>query len=80
MTIDLSQFRFILGAPSGICVSQTPARFHIGQPCEECGKPIAGDDKEVWFCSYFWLGKRKKGCATWHKGCLKENVSKEMDK
>mgnify|MGYP001584062436 CR=1 FL=1 len=69
--IDLSQFRFIPGAPAGVCAKLITARYFAGQPCEECQVPITESDGRVWFCSYRLLGKRKRDCAAWHQDCLK---------
>lgn len=75
--MDMSQFRFIPGAPSGVCAKLIPAQYGLGNLCEECKQPIKEDDGDIWYCSYSWLGKRgkqklnpKSGCAHWHYNCL----------
>lgn len=75
--VDLNERRFIKGAPAGVFASLCPATFALNVLCEKCLRPIEEADDKVWYCSYYWLGKRgkqkanpKEGCAHWHYDCL----------
>lgn len=68
--VDMSRIRFIPGAPPGVCACLEPARFAVGEPCEECGNIITESDGEVWMCSSRLLNKKKGSLTWWHRDCL----------
>jgi len=71
-SIDPAKFRFIPGAPPGVCASLTSTRVASDKPCEQCQVLIKEDDGKVWYCDASFLHKRRKGgLCFWHFNCLK---------
>ena len=67
-----TKFRFIPGAPPGVCATRHEIRKDETHSCEECPNTITERDKEAWMCDASLLLKRRKGgLCYWHLDCLK---------